>query len=95
MTAGLRTLIPPRVSTSFHAIPALRLRPRPTTEERHDVSPLIRDPRQDSLRTPPARPGPVRCRPHAFFNDGRPVYDADSATRAWESTVPFLHEQLG
>jgi carboxymethylenebutenolidase len=32
---------------------------------------------------------------HAFFNDGRPVYDADSATRAWASTVPFLHEQLG
>lgn len=32
---------------------------------------------------------------HAFFNDGRPVYDADSATRAWASTVPFLHAQLG
>jgi carboxymethylenebutenolidase len=32
---------------------------------------------------------------HAFFNDGRPVYDAGSATRAWASTVPFLHEQLG
>ncbi|MET9125594.1 dienelactone hydrolase family protein [Streptomyces sp. NPDC004528] len=33
---------------------------------------------------------------HAFFNDGRAeVYDADSAGRAWESTVPFLHARLG
>ena len=32
---------------------------------------------------------------HTFFNDGRPVYHAESAARAWESTVPFLHEQLG
>ncbi|MCT9075859.1 dienelactone hydrolase family protein [Streptomyces fulvoviolaceus] len=32
---------------------------------------------------------------HAFFNDGRPVYDAESAALAWQSTVPFLHEQLG
>lgn len=31
---------------------------------------------------------------HAFFNDSRPVYDAESATRAWESTVPFLKEQV-
>ncbi|KOG35232.1 dienelactone hydrolase family protein [Streptomyces resistomycificus] len=32
---------------------------------------------------------------HAFFNDGRPVYDAESAARAWASTVPFLRERLG
>ncbi|MCT9109020.1 dienelactone hydrolase family protein [Streptomyces mirabilis] len=33
---------------------------------------------------------------HAFFNDGRPeTYDPESAAGAWESTVPFLHEQLG
>jgi carboxymethylenebutenolidase len=32
---------------------------------------------------------------HAFFNDGRPVYHAESAARAWESTVPFLRERLG
>ncbi|MFF2993693.1 dienelactone hydrolase family protein [Streptomyces sp. NPDC057950] len=33
---------------------------------------------------------------HAFFNDGRPeTYDADSAERAWESTVPFLRARLG
>ncbi|AVH60506.1 MULTISPECIES: dienelactone hydrolase family protein [Streptomyces] len=33
---------------------------------------------------------------HAFFNDGRPeTYDAGSAAQAWESTVAFLHEQLG
>lgn len=33
---------------------------------------------------------------HAFFNDGRPeTYDPESAARAWESTVGFLHEQLG
>jgi carboxymethylenebutenolidase len=33
---------------------------------------------------------------HAFFNDGRPsVYDPKSAAQAWQSTVAFLHEQLG
>jgi carboxymethylenebutenolidase len=32
---------------------------------------------------------------HAFFNDGRPVYHAESADSAWRSTVPFLHEQVG
>lgn len=31
---------------------------------------------------------------HAFFNNGRPVYDAESAARAWESTVPFLRARL-
>ncbi|MET7697669.1 MULTISPECIES: dienelactone hydrolase family protein [unclassified Streptomyces] len=33
---------------------------------------------------------------HAFFNDGRPeVYDPESAAQAWQSTVAFLHAQLG
>ncbi|MFC8359864.1 dienelactone hydrolase family protein [Streptomyces griseorubiginosus] len=32
---------------------------------------------------------------HAFFNDGRPVHDAESAALAWQRTVPFLHERLG
>ncbi|MFF1675167.1 dienelactone hydrolase family protein [Streptomyces sp. NPDC058256] len=33
---------------------------------------------------------------HAFFNDGRPgVYHPESAAQAWQSTVAFLHEQLG
>ncbi|MGW5129328.1 dienelactone hydrolase family protein [Streptomyces sp. NPDC004069] len=31
---------------------------------------------------------------HAFFNDRRPSHDADSAARAWQSTVAFLHRQL-
>ncbi|MDH6628535.1 hypothetical protein M2271_006368 [Streptomyces sp. LBL] len=25
----------------------------------------------------------------------RPVHRAESAARAWETTVPFLHKQLG
>ncbi len=32
---------------------------------------------------------------HAFFNDTRPVYHAESAERAWTSTLAFLHEILG
>jgi carboxymethylenebutenolidase len=33
---------------------------------------------------------------HAFFNDGRPeAYEPESAAKAWESTVAFLHKQLG
>jgi carboxymethylenebutenolidase len=48
--------------------------------------------REQSGITPDLRLYPAN---HAFFNDGRPVYDAESATRAWESTVPFLHERLG
>jgi carboxymethylenebutenolidase len=33
---------------------------------------------------------------HAFFNDGRPeAYDAKSSAQAWQSTVAFLHDQLG
>lgn len=33
---------------------------------------------------------------HAFFNDGRPdVHDPESAAKAWESTVAFLHARLG
>jgi carboxymethylenebutenolidase len=33
---------------------------------------------------------------HAFFNDGRPdTYAPGPALQAWESTVEFLHEQLG
>ncbi|MFE9172139.1 dienelactone hydrolase family protein [Streptomyces kebangsaanensis] len=31
---------------------------------------------------------------HAFFNDRRPSHHPDSAARAWESTVAFLHRQL-
>ncbi|MFH9979120.1 dienelactone hydrolase family protein [Streptomyces sp. NPDC017179] len=31
---------------------------------------------------------------HAFFNDRRPSHDCDSASRAWQSTVAFLHGQL-
>ncbi|MDX2541535.1 dienelactone hydrolase family protein [Streptomyces sp. WI04-05B] len=31
---------------------------------------------------------------HAFFNDSRPVYDAESAASAWQSTVPFLKERV-
>ncbi|MFF7903086.1 dienelactone hydrolase family protein [Streptomyces sp. NPDC088817] len=31
---------------------------------------------------------------HAFFNDRRPSHDPDSASRAWRSTVAFLHERL-
>ncbi|MEU7383136.1 MULTISPECIES: dienelactone hydrolase family protein [unclassified Streptomyces] len=31
---------------------------------------------------------------HAFFNDRRPSHDPDSASRAWQSTVAFLHGQL-
>jgi carboxymethylenebutenolidase len=48
--------------------------------------------REQSGITPDFRRYPAD---HAFFNDGRPVYDAESAARAWERTVPFLHEQLG
>ncbi|MET7389075.1 dienelactone hydrolase family protein [Streptomyces sp. NPDC005529] len=32
---------------------------------------------------------------HAFFNDRRPTHDAKSSAQAWESTLAFLHEQLG
>jgi carboxymethylenebutenolidase len=32
---------------------------------------------------------------HAFFNDTRPAYHAESARQAWSSTVAFLHQQLG
>ncbi|WP_369241673.1 dienelactone hydrolase family protein [Streptomyces sp. R21] len=33
---------------------------------------------------------------HAFFNDGRTeVHDPESAAQAWQSTLAFLHEQLG
>jgi carboxymethylenebutenolidase len=32
---------------------------------------------------------------HAFFNDGRDTYHAESAISAWESTVPFLRGNLG
>ncbi|GAA1373891.1 dienelactone hydrolase family protein [Streptomyces beijiangensis] len=33
---------------------------------------------------------------HAFFNDGHPeVYAPGPAAQAWESTLTFLHEQLG
>ncbi|NEC85385.1 dienelactone hydrolase family protein [Streptomyces sp. SID12501] len=51
---------------------------REAIEEQSDITP---DPR-------------VHPAYHAFFNDSRPVYDAESATRAWESTVPFLKEQV-
>ncbi|CAM5347876.1 MULTISPECIES: dienelactone hydrolase family protein [Streptomyces] len=32
---------------------------------------------------------------HAFFNDERPSYHAQSAASAWRSTVDFLHQRLG
>ncbi|MFF9125410.1 dienelactone hydrolase family protein [Streptomyces sp. NPDC014889] len=32
---------------------------------------------------------------HAFFNDRRPGHEPDSADRAWQSTVAFLHRHLG
>jgi carboxymethylenebutenolidase len=48
---------------------------------------------QQSGITPDFRLYPAN---HAFFNDGRPeAYDPESAARAWQSTVAFLHEQLG
>jgi carboxymethylenebutenolidase len=31
---------------------------------------------------------------HAFFNDSRPSYHAESARQAWSSTLAFLHQQL-
>jgi len=49
--------------------------------------------REQSGITPDIRLYPAQ---HAFFNDGRPeVYHAESAARAWQSTVAFLNEQLG
>lgn len=48
--------------------------------------------REQSGITPDLRLYPAN---HAFFNDGGQNYDAESAARAWESTVPFLHERLG
>jgi carboxymethylenebutenolidase len=48
--------------------------------------------REQSGITPDLRLYPAN---HAFFNDGGPTYDPESATRAWERTVPFLHERLG
>lgn len=48
---------------------------------------------QQSGITPDFRLYPAQ---HAFFNDGRPeAYAPESAAQAWESTVAFLHEQLG
>lgn len=48
---------------------------------------------QQSGVTPDFRLYPAH---HAFFNDGRPeVYAPEPAAQAWESTVRFLHEQLG
>lgn len=48
---------------------------------------------QQSGITPDLRLYPAH---HAFFNDGRPeTYHPESAALAWESTVAFLHEQLG
>ncbi|GAA2724055.1 dienelactone hydrolase family protein [Actinocorallia aurantiaca] len=32
---------------------------------------------------------------HAFFNDTRPSYHAESASQAWASTLDFLHRRLG
>ncbi|MFF7331239.1 dienelactone hydrolase family protein [Streptomyces sp. NPDC008150] len=32
---------------------------------------------------------------HAFYNDGGPSYEPESAARAWRRTVPFLRERLG
>jgi carboxymethylenebutenolidase len=32
---------------------------------------------------------------HAFFNDTRPTYHAESAERAWTATLDFLHRTLG
>jgi carboxymethylenebutenolidase len=48
--------------------------------------------RQQSGITPDFRSYPAD---HAFFNDGGPTHDAESAARAWQSTVPFLQERLG
>ncbi|MFE1835388.1 dienelactone hydrolase family protein [Streptomyces sviceus] len=49
--------------------------------------------REQSGITPDLRLYPAD---HAFFNDGRPeVHDPESATLAWERTLPFLHERLG
>ncbi|MGW5442016.1 dienelactone hydrolase family protein [Streptomyces asiaticus] len=31
---------------------------------------------------------------HAFFNDERPSYHAESAASAWQSTLGFLHQRL-
>jgi carboxymethylenebutenolidase len=31
---------------------------------------------------------------HAFFNEARPVYHAESATKAWERALTFLAAQL-
>lgn len=43
--------------------------------------------------TPDIRVYPAQ---HAFFNDSHPeVYHAESAAKAWESTVEFLHKRLG
>jgi len=54
------------------------------------------DPLREAIKaqsgiTPDLRVYPAN---HAFFNDDRPVYDAESAARAWESTVPFLRERV-
>lgn len=48
--------------------------------------------REQSGITPELRMYPAG---HAFFNDGRPVHDPESAALAWQRTVPFLHERLG
>ncbi|MEU1042606.1 dienelactone hydrolase family protein [Streptomyces sp. NPDC005551] len=48
---------------------------------------------QQSGITPDLRVYPAQ---HAFFNDGRPeVHDPKASAQAWQSTVAFLHDQLG
>ncbi|WP_416979617.1 dienelactone hydrolase family protein [Streptomyces sp. T028] len=43
--------------------------------------------------TPDIRVYPAQ---HAFFNDSHPeVYHAESAAKAWDSTLEFLHKRLG
>ncbi len=54
------------------------------------------DPLREAIKgqsgiTPDLRVYPAN---HAFFNDSRRMYDAESAAQAWESTVPFLKEHV-
>ncbi|GGN89236.1 hypothetical protein GCM10011579_083850 [Streptomyces albiflavescens] len=64
-----------------------------TTIPKESLEQLSAAIQQQSGITPDFRLYPAQ---HAFFNDGRPeAYAPESAAQAWESTVAFLHEQLG
>jgi carboxymethylenebutenolidase len=64
-----------------------------TTVPQESLTELAEAVRQQSGVTPDLRLYPAG---HAFFNDGRPeAYAPGPAAQAWESTLTFLHEQLG